>query len=256
MTKARDIASAAPAPSTVSATELGYLDGVSSAVQTQLDAKTAKSTLSTTGDIYYASAANTPARLGIGSTGNVLTVASGIPSWAAAPTSGANWSLLNAGGTALTGAQTITVSGISGADKIMVLVAGASSVNAGVGIGVRFNTDTASNYYSYGNYIYVGGSYSAGNFGDQQGATSAVYIAATSTTANGYGSGYCILTGANSSGVKSYQAAGGGWTSGGTDQTQYTTGGYYNSSSTISSISMFSTSGNFDAGTVYVYTSA
>jgi hypothetical protein len=83
MTKARDIASAAPAPSTVSATELGYLDGVSSAVQTQLDAKTAKSTLSTTGDIYYASAANTPARLGIGSTGNVLTVASGIPSWTA-----------------------------------------------------------------------------------------------------------------------------------------------------------------------------
>jgi hypothetical protein len=83
MTKARDIASAAPAPSTVSATELGYVDGVTSAIQTQLDAKTAKSTLTTTGDIYYASSANTPARLGIGSTGNVLTVASGIPSWAA-----------------------------------------------------------------------------------------------------------------------------------------------------------------------------
>jgi hypothetical protein len=81
MSKARDIASAAPAPSTVSATELGYVDGVTSAIQTQLDAKTAKSTLTTTGDIYYASAANTPARLGIGSTGNVLTVASGIPSW-------------------------------------------------------------------------------------------------------------------------------------------------------------------------------
>ena len=83
MTKARDIASAIPAPSTVSSAELGYLDGVTSAIQTQLDAKTAKSTLTTTGDIYYASAANTPARLGIGSTGNVLTVASGIPSWAA-----------------------------------------------------------------------------------------------------------------------------------------------------------------------------
>jgi hypothetical protein len=42
MTKARDIASAAPAPSTVSATELGYLDGVTSAIQTQVDAKTPK----------------------------------------------------------------------------------------------------------------------------------------------------------------------------------------------------------------------
>ena len=84
MTKARDIASAAPAPSTVSATELGYLDGVTSAIQTQVDDKTAKSTLTTTGDIYYASAANTPARLAIGSTSDVLTVAGGIPSWAAA----------------------------------------------------------------------------------------------------------------------------------------------------------------------------
>jgi len=90
MSKARDIASAAPAPSTVSATELGYLDGVSSAIQTQIDGKTAKNTLTTTGDIYYASSANTPARLAIGSSGNVLTVASGVPSWAA-PASGSTF---------------------------------------------------------------------------------------------------------------------------------------------------------------------
>jgi hypothetical protein len=82
MTKARDIANAGTALATVDPTELGYLDGVTSAVQTQLDAKTAKATLTTTGDIYYASAANTPARLGIGSSAQVLTVASGVPSWA------------------------------------------------------------------------------------------------------------------------------------------------------------------------------
>jgi len=38
--------------------------------------------LTTTGDTFYASAAATPARLGVGSTGQVLTVASGVPSWA------------------------------------------------------------------------------------------------------------------------------------------------------------------------------
>ena len=38
--------------------------------------------LTTTGDTYYASAAGTPARLGIGSTSQVLTVAAGVPSWA------------------------------------------------------------------------------------------------------------------------------------------------------------------------------
>ena len=39
MSKARDIASANPAPTTVSTTELGYLDGVTSAIQTQLNQK-------------------------------------------------------------------------------------------------------------------------------------------------------------------------------------------------------------------------
>ena len=110
MTKARDLANSAAAFSAVSATELGYVDGVTSAIQTQLDAKADSSTAvtltgtqtltnktltspviasvinntltSTTGDIIYASAANTPARLGIGSSAQVLTVASGVPSWA------------------------------------------------------------------------------------------------------------------------------------------------------------------------------
>jgi hypothetical protein len=94
MTKARDIASAAPAPSTVSATELGYLDGVTSAIQTQLDAKTAKSTLTTTGDIYYASAANTPARLAIGSTDQILKVTGGIPAWATPAASASGLTLI------------------------------------------------------------------------------------------------------------------------------------------------------------------
>jgi len=35
----------------------------------------------TTGDIIYASSANTPARLGIGSEGQVLKVTSGVPTW-------------------------------------------------------------------------------------------------------------------------------------------------------------------------------
>ena len=38
--------------------------------------------MTTTGDTIYSSSGSTPARLGIGSTGQVLTVAAGIPSWA------------------------------------------------------------------------------------------------------------------------------------------------------------------------------
>ena len=120
MTKARDIASAAPAPSTVSATELGYLDGVTSAVQTQLDAKTAKSTLSTTGDIYYASSANTPARLGIGSTDQILKVSGGVPVWATPASSGSLTSL--ASGT-FTATATLDLTSISASYKNLQFVA-------------------------------------------------------------------------------------------------------------------------------------
>jgi hypothetical protein len=69
-------------PATTTATEIGYVNGVTSAIQTQLDAKTDKTTLSTTGDMYYASSANTPARLAIGAgTNQRLGVSGGIPAW-------------------------------------------------------------------------------------------------------------------------------------------------------------------------------
>lgn len=51
--------------------------------QTVSDGRFIRNTLTTTtGDIIYASAANTPARLGIGSTSQVLTVSGGVPTWA------------------------------------------------------------------------------------------------------------------------------------------------------------------------------
>jgi hypothetical protein len=137
MTKARDLANAGTALTTVSATELGYLDGVTSAVQTQLDAKIAKTLTTTTGDIIYASSANTPARLGIGSSAQVLTVASGVPSWAT-PSSGKvgqvlstlktdTFSTTSSSNVTITGlSQTITPSATS--SKILIIV----SLSAGV----------------------------------------------------------------------------------------------------------------------------
>jgi hypothetical protein len=62
--------------------------------------------LTTTGDTYYASAAGTPARLGVGTTGQVMTVAAGVPSWAT-PASGTTFVGCSANGlTALTNGAT------------------------------------------------------------------------------------------------------------------------------------------------------
>ena len=47
----------------------------------------AKSLITTKGDIIYASAANTPTRLGIGSNGQFLSIADGIPKWVNNPNS-------------------------------------------------------------------------------------------------------------------------------------------------------------------------
>ncbi len=65
------------AAATTTAVEIGYVNGVTSAIQTQLDAKTIKATLTAKGSIYAASAASTPAELIVGTNGKVLTAASG-----------------------------------------------------------------------------------------------------------------------------------------------------------------------------------
>jgi hypothetical protein len=251
----------------------------------------------TTGDIAYRSAtSNTNTRLAIGTTGQVLTVAAGVPSWAtptdqtplttkgdvftfstvdarlgvgangtiltadsaeatglkwAAPAvAGASWSILNSGGTALTGAATVTVSGISGKDKILVLFDQASSASGASTIAVRFNTDTASNYYRYGATVANSG------IGIRAGAAASFEIGLMSANAASRVCGYLLMSGANASGVKQITLAGSGTTDGSSDMQAYMLGGYYDSSSTISSVSAFSSTGNFDAGTMYIYTSA
>jgi len=106
--------------------------------------------MTTTGDIIYASSGSTPGRIGIGSTGNVLTVAGGIPSWAA-PASGGGMTLLST--TSLSG-STVSLSSISGSYnnlQLLIIAATATGVyqytvrpNATTGNfrGVRINTTT------------------------------------------------------------------------------------------------------------------
>jgi hypothetical protein len=55
------------------------------AIQTALSARINKSVGTTNGDIIYFTGASTPARLGIGSSGQVLTVSGGVPAWSIAP---------------------------------------------------------------------------------------------------------------------------------------------------------------------------
>ena len=221
----------------------------------------AKTIVDAKGDIIAATAADTVSRLAVGANDTVLTAdsttATGLK-WAAAGGGGANWSLLNSGGTALTGAATITVSGISGKDKIMVMVREATTVNASPRISIRLNSDSGSNYAYVGFTIDPSTAYTPSDF---SGASSLSFTSfPLGFPADNEASrlnGAITITGCNSSGVKQMISTGGGDQFAGTRFQQLTSfQGFYNSSSTISSISVFSSNGNFDGGTVYVYTSA
>ena len=122
--------------------------------QTVANGKFINNTLTTTtGDIIYASAANTPARLGIGSSGQVLTVSGGVPSWAAA--GGGKVLQVVYGSTATAAALssstitdtnlTATITPSSTSSKVLVLVAQT---------GVAKNADNSSN--SVDLYLYRG----------------------------------------------------------------------------------------------------
>jgi len=96
----------------------------------------------TAGDIDYYTSSTAKSRLGIGSSGQVLTVSGGVPSWATAASGGMTQL---ASGT-LSGAS-VTISSISGSYQDLLLVitnrVNATAGRAGV---IRLNGDSGTNY--------------------------------------------------------------------------------------------------------------
>lgn len=260
MGKARDIASAAPAPAGVTTTELGYVDGVTSAIQTQINTKIGQSTainptiVDAKGDIIAASAADTVTRLGVGANGTVLTADSAETTglkWAAAGAAATSYSLLNAGGTALSGASTLTISGLSGYNTLLAYIAPDAAISGGGAFRIRINSDTSSKYskstVSISNPTTYDNSFIT-NTGEQPDADTSINCA---TTANDV-AGSVKIEGANSSGVKiitgrvGQQGAGGG-----VGTTQILTG-LYTGTSVVSELTFYSTA-NFTSGKIYIY---
>ena len=68
---------------TTTSTEIGYVNGVTSAIQTQINGKMTNP-MTTGGDVIYGGASGTPTRLANGTSGQVLTSAGGTsaPTWA------------------------------------------------------------------------------------------------------------------------------------------------------------------------------
>jgi hypothetical protein len=213
--------------------------------------------ITTSGDLIYGTGSGTFTRRGIGSTGDVLTVASGVPTWAApAGGGGANFTLVNTGGTALSGSSTVSISGITNADQLLVIVDTAIMGSSGNAMDFFINGDTASNYY--GTYFNVTSTatYNPAAFQSYSLQGTPPRIGEQSNNASSGISMSAYITGGNSSGQKVFTIVGGANGYGGTGQYSKIQMGQYNSSSTISSIRITSVSANWTGGTIYVYKSA
>ncbi len=210
------------------------------------------------GDIIAATAADTADRLAVGTNGQYLsadsTTATGLK-WVTATAAASNWSILNSGGTSLTGANTVTVSGIT-KNKILILISQASSQSGGDWIQIRFNSSSTAQYNAFGGFIAAKSSYSAATvvnplttINDSQ-----IQLGTLANNAGSIMSGYLLVDGCQSAGVKIYEGASGADAATSNSQENNTFAGYWNNTSAISSVNIkVSTGGSqLDNGTVYI----
>jgi hypothetical protein len=84
--------------------------------------------MTTTGDTIYSSSGSTPARLGIGTTGQILTVSGGVPTWST-PAAGGGMTLISS--TAMSGSSSITLSSIPQTYKDLIVIIQNTTFNTG-----------------------------------------------------------------------------------------------------------------------------
>ena len=201
----------------------------------------------TLGDIEYrSSTANTNTRLGIGSTGNVLTVAGGVPTWAA-PAGSGGMTLLS---TTSLSTNTVTISSISGSYKDLYVIVRDLSASANDNIQIRFNSNTGSNYAW--SSVRVSGSTVVG--GNATGNTNIDILESfTSSAWNNAGFMEMVIPRYSETEIKAIyiRSLGSGSSSRKVDWRNAT----FNSTAAISSITIYCEAGatTFSSGTVYVY---
>ena len=98
--------------------------------------------MTTTGDTIYSSSGSTPARLGIGTTGQVLTVAGGVPAWATSAAGG--MTLISE--TVASSLSSLSFSSLGSYKQLLLVWAGVRHSANGSAFSIRFNNDSNTIY--------------------------------------------------------------------------------------------------------------
>jgi hypothetical protein len=223
--------------------------GTSGAVTITNDMAT---TITTNGDLLYGTGAGTYTRRGIGTTGQVLTVTGGVPTWAAPASTGKNFTLLNTGGTTLTGANTVTVSGISGMDQLLIVIQSGDSNSTSERFGIQVNGITSSSYVQTQQFEEYGATYNAGNGDATTTTVNYIQLGKFSSNATSLVNASLTIFGCATSGLKPYIGSGGARPAGGDGHISNTTSNIVNTTA-ITSVSAYVAGGQWSAGTLFVY---
>ena len=200
----------------------------------------------TTGDLVYASGSDTLAKRSIGTTGQVLTVSGGVPTWATASSGG--MTLLST--TSLSGATT-TISSISQDYKeLFIYVYGVTNATANGALQVAPNNATTSNVRA--EVYYVSSPESTATNGASGGKIN--FSAGQNIDRTSPNNAWVLRLPnyASTESMKPYQISGGFLGVGG-GYNGFTAGGIYYSTTAISSLVFNNSGGNLSTGTVLVY---
>jgi hypothetical protein len=199
--------------------------------------------MTTTGDTIYSSSGSTPARLGIGSTGNVLTVAGGVPTWSA-PASGGGMTSLASG--SLSGSS-VNLSSISSSyNNLQLVIRNFKPATNGEALRFRLNGDTSASTWA-----------NSSNNTDSAKAFSQDQMTSVGNASSVTANGFVVVNFYDYANAVTWKTMDGiymwNYTSDATQLNWQRTTSFYNNTAAISSIQLFPSSGNFTSGNYILY---